>query len=40
MYRDGIVDNAGEAVTKGKYGTTPVLPLLTGTEVDGSTVDW
>ena len=35
MYRDGIVDNTGEVVTKGKYGSTPVLPLLTGKEVDG-----
>jgi hypothetical protein len=40
VYRDGVVENIGQLVTKGNYGTTPVLPLLTGTEVDGPTAGW
>lgn len=40
VYRDGVVDNTGERATIGKYGTTPVLPLLAGIETDGPTVGW
>lgn len=34
-FRDGIVGNATENVTNGRYGVT-ALPMVTGTEEEGS----
>ena len=37
-YRDGIVSSTDERLTNGPYGVT-ALPLLTGGEVEGETLD-